>query len=163
MTLQESLLQLQKLTEENASLRKQIAVKDATILKQELEIDRLRKIIFGKKSERFISTDPNARQLDIFGEPLSDREKAALEKAAQQEQELITRTITVNKPRTPRKDISLEGLRVEETIIDPEGINDQEYVCIGSEETSRLALKPAEFYIKKTIRRKYVLKNQSDL
>ncbi|HHV03051.1 MAG TPA: IS66 family transposase [Bacteroidales bacterium] len=162
MTLRESLLQLQKLTEENASLRKQIAVKDATILKQELEIDRLRKIIFGKKSERFISTDPNVRQLDIFGEALSDREKAELEKAAQQEQELITRTITVNKPRTPRKDISLEGLRVEETIIDPEGINDQEYVCIGSEETSRLALKPAEFYIKKTIRRKYVLKNQSD-
>ncbi len=49
MTLQESLSQLQKLSEENASLRKQIAAKDATILKQDLEIDRLRKIIFGKK------------------------------------------------------------------------------------------------------------------
>lgn len=58
---------------------------------------------FGKKVERFISTDPNVRQLDIFGEALSDQEKAALEKAAQQEQELITKTITVNKPRTPRK------------------------------------------------------------
>ncbi len=162
MTLQESLLQLQKLTEENASLRKQIAVKDATISKQELEIDRLRKIIFGKKSERFISTDPNARQLDIFGEQLSSQEKEELEKATQQEQEFITRTITAKKPRTPRKDISLEGLRVEETIIDPEGINLEDYVCIGTEETSRLALRPAEFYIKKTVRRKYVLKNQAD-
>ena len=162
MTLQESLLQLQKLTEENASLRKQIAVKDATISKQELEIDRLRKIIFGKKSERFISTDPNARQLDIFGEQLSSQEKEELEKATQQEQEFITRTITAKKPRTPRKDISLEGLRVEETIIDPEGINLEDYVCIGTEETSRLALRPAEFYIKKIIRRKYVLKNQAD-
>lgn len=162
MAPQASLSEVQKLVDEIASLRDQLSAKEAVISKLEFEIDRLRKIIFGKKSERFISTDPNVRQLDIFGEPLSDREKAELEKAAQQEQELITRTITVNKPRTPRKDISLEGLRVEETIIDPEGINDQEYVCIGSEETSRLALKPAEFYIKKTIRRKYVLKNQSD-
>ena len=107
------------MVDEIASLRDQLSAKEAVISKLEFEIDRLRKIIFGKKSERFISTDPNVRQLDIFGEPLSDREKAELEKAAQQEQELITRTITVNKPRTPRKDISLEGLRVEETIIDP--------------------------------------------
>lgn len=162
MTLRDNLLQLQKLTEEIASLREQIAVKDATISKQELEIDRLRKIIFGKKSERFIPIDPNVRQLDIFGEALSQQEKAALEKAAEQEQELITRVISVKKPRTPRKDISLEGLRVEETIIDPEGINLEDYVCIGTEETSRLALRPAEFYIKKIIRRKYVLKNQAD-
>ena len=155
-------LQLQKLTEEITSLREQIAVKDATISKQGLEIDRLRKIIFGRKSERFIPTDPNVRQLDIFGASLSEQEKAALEKAAEQEQEIITRTITVKKQRTPRKDISLEGLRVEETIIDPEGINLEDYVCIGAEETSRLALRPAEFYIKKIIRRKYVLKNQAD-
>src|SRR5690554_2610950 len=107
MTLGDNLLQLQKLTEEIASLREQIAVKDATISKQELEIDRLRKIIFGKKSERFIPIDPNVRQLDIFGEALSQQEKAALEKAAEQEQELITRVISVKKPRTPRKDISL--------------------------------------------------------
>ena len=162
MAPQASLSEVQKLVDEIASLRDQLSAKEAVISKLEFEIERLRKIIFGKKSERFISTDPNVRQLDIFGEALSDQEKAALEKAAQQEQELITKTITVNKPRTPRKDISLEGLRVEETIIDPEGINDQEYICIGTEETNRLALRPAEFYIKRTIRRKYVLKNQSD-
>ena len=162
MALQASLSEVQKLVDEITSLRDQLSAKEAVISKLELEIDRLRKIIFGKKSERFIPTDPQVRQLDIFGEPLSEQEQTEWEKAAQQEQELITRTITVNRQRTPRKDISLEGLRVEETIIDPEGINEQEYVCIGSEETSRLALKPAEFYIRKTIRRKYVLKNQSD-
>ncbi|MFA5240634.1 MAG: IS66 family transposase [Phycisphaerae bacterium] len=162
MASQTSPSEVQKLVDEIASLRDQLSAKEEVISKLEFEIERLRKIIFGKKSERFISTDPNVRQLDIFGEQLSEREKAELEKAAQLEQEYITRAITVKKPRTPRKDISLEGLRVEETIIDPEGINEEEYVCIGSEETSRLALRPAEFYIKKTIRRKYVLKNQSD-
>ncbi|GAB1375054.1 hypothetical protein MASR1M46_19430 [Bacteroidales bacterium] len=56
-------------------------------------------------SERFINSDPDSRQLDIFGEQLSDNEREDLERAAAQEQELITRTVTANKPRTPRKDI----------------------------------------------------------
>lgn len=133
---------------------------NGSISKLESELAWLRKKVFGKMSERFISADPDARQLDIFGEQLSDKEREELEKAAQQDKELVTRTITVNKPRTTRKDISLENLRVEETVIDPEGINFDEYVCIGSEQTNKLAYKPAEFYVKRTIRRKFALKNQ---
>ena len=133
---------------------------ESHISKLEYELTWLRKKLFGKMSERFINTDPDSRQLDIFGEQLSDNEREELERAATQEQELITRTVTANKPRTPRKDISFEGLRVEETTIEPEGINFEEYVCIGAEETNRLAYKPAEFFVKRTIRKKYALKNQ---
>ena len=133
---------------------------ESHISKLEYELTWLRKKLFGKMSERFINSDPDSRQLDIFGEQLSDNEREELERAAIQEQELITRTITANKPRTPRKDISFEGLRVEETTIEPEGINFEEYVCIGTEETNRLAYKPAEFFVKRTIRKKYALKNQ---
>ena len=133
---------------------------ESHISKLEYELTWLRKKLFGKMSERFINSDPDSRQLDIFGEQLSDNEREELERAATQEQELITRTVTANKPRTPRKDISFEGLRVEETTIEPEGINFEEYVCIGAEETNRLAYKPAEFFVKRTIRKKYALKNQ---
>ena len=133
---------------------------ESHISKLEYELTWLRKKLFGKMSERFINSDPDSRQLDIFGEQLSDNEREELERAAAQEQELITRTVTANKPRTPRKDISFEGLRVEETTIEPEGINFEEYVCIGAEETNRLAYKPAEFFVKRTIRKKYALKNQ---
>lgn len=133
---------------------------ELNISKLEYELNWLRKKLFGKMSERFINTDPDSRQLDIFGEQLSDNEREELERAATQEQGLITRTVTANKPRTPRKDISFEGLRVEETTIEPEGINFEEYVCIGAEETNRLAYKPAEFFVKRTIRKKYALKNQ---
>lgn len=132
---------------------------EGNVLKLESEICWLRKKIFGKMSERFISPDPDTRQLDIFGEQLSDEEREELEKAAHQEKELITRTITVNKTRAPRKDISMENLRVEETIIDPEGINLDDYVCIGSEQTNKLAFK-CEFYVKRITRRKFALKNQ---
>ena len=143
------------------SLESNITKLESNISKLEYELTWLRKKLFGKMSERFINSDPDARQLDIFGEPLSDKEREELEKAAAQEEELITRTITTSKPRTPRKDISFENLRVEETTIEPEGINFDDYVCIGSEQTNRLAYKPAEFYVKRTIRKKYALKSQS--
>ena len=133
---------------------------ESTVSKLESELTWLRKKLFGKMSERFINSDPDSRQLDIFGEQLSDNEREELERAAKQEQELITRTITANKPRTPRKDVSFENLRVEETIIEPKDIDFEKYVCIGAEETNRLAYKPAEFFVKRTIRKKYALKNQ---
>lgn len=133
---------------------------ESHISKLEYELTWLRKKLFGKMSERFINSDPDARQLDIFGEQLSDKEREELESAAKQEQELITRTVIVSKPRTPRKDISFENLRVEETTIEPEGIDFEDYVCIGSEQTNRLAYKPAEFFVKRTIRKKYALRNQ---
>jgi len=143
------------------SLESDITNLESNITKLEYELTWLRKKLFGKMSERFINSDPDTRQLDIFGEQLSDNEREELERAAKQEQELITRTITVSKPRTPRKDVSFENLRVEETTIEPEGIDFEEYVCIGTEETNRLAYKPAEFYVKRTIRKKYALKSLS--
>ena len=150
-----------KLESNITTLETNITSLESNISKLEYELTWLRKKLFGKMSERFINPDPDARQLDIFGEQLGDNEREELERAAAQEQELITRTITANKPRTPRKDISLENLRVEETTIEPEGINPEEYVCIGTEETNRLAYKPAEFFVRRTIRKKYALKNQS--
>lgn len=164
--------QMEQLIAENEALRKQLTEKEGvvsnledansklngTISKLETELAWLRKKVFGKMSERFISSDPDARQLDIFGEQLTETEKHDLEKEAELEKELITRTITAKKPRTTRKDISMENLRIEETIIDPEGINLDQYVCIGSEHTDKLAFKPGEFYIQRITRRKYALK-----
>ena len=147
--------ELVQLIAENESLRNQLAEKEVvvskledtnsklngTISKLETELAWLSKKVFGKMSERFISADPNARQLDIFGEQLSQAERDELEKASQQDKELVTRTITEKKSRSTRKDISMENLRIEETIIDPEGINFDDYVCIGSEQTNKLAFK----------------------
>jgi len=151
-----------KLESNVTTLESSVTKLESNISKLEYELTWLRKKLFGKMSERFISSDPDTRQLDIFGEQLSDKEKEELEKAAAQEQKLITSTLTTKTSHTPRKDISLENLRVEETVIDPEGINPEEYVCIGSEVTNRLAYKPAEFYVKRIIRRKFALKNQSE-
>jgi transposase len=149
-----------KLESNAGKLESNVVKLESNISKLEYELSWLRKKLFGKMSERFINSDPDSRQLDIFGEQLGEKEREELEKAAKLEQELITKTITVNKTRTPRKDVSFENLRVEETVVEPEGINTEDYVCIGSEETNKLAYKPAEFYVKRTIRKKYALKKQ---
>ena len=163
-TLESNIVKLEsdvtKLESNVTTLESNATKLELNISKLEYELNWLRKKLFGKMSERFINSDPDSRQLDIFGEQLSDNEREDLERAAAQEQELITRIVTVSKPRTTRKDISFENLRVEETTIEPEGLNFEEYVCIGTEETNRLAYKPAEFFVKRTIRKKYALKNQ---
>jgi hypothetical protein len=84
---------------------------ESNISKLEYELSWLRKKLFGKMSERFINSDPDSRQLDIFGEQLGENKREELEKAAKLEQELITKTITVTKTRTPRKDVSFENLQ----------------------------------------------------
>jgi len=105
--------EVEKMAEEIKSLRNQLSAKEDAISKLTQVIENLRKLIFGKKSERFISSDADTRQLDIFGEHLIDNEIKQLEKATKQAEELITNTINAKKARTPRKDISLENLRVE--------------------------------------------------
>ena len=84
-----------KMAAEIESLRSQLAAKEEVvsnlesdvtkleshISKLEYELTWLRKKLFGKMSERFINSDPDSRQLDIFGEQLSDNEREELERA----------------------------------------------------------------------------------
>ena len=96
---------IQKLLTEVESLRSKLSEKDATInkldetiSKLEGQLEWLRKKVFGKMSERFIAANPDERQLDLFGDQLSDEEKRELDKAASQEDDIITKTINVKKP-----------------------------------------------------------------
>jgi transposase len=100
-----------KLESNAGKLESNVVKLESNISKLEYELSWLRKKLFGKMSERFINSDPDSRQLDIFGEQLGENEREELEKAAKLEQELITKTITVTKTRTPRKDVSFENLQ----------------------------------------------------
>ena len=104
MTIGYTQQEIERMAAEIESLRSQLAAKEevvsnlesnitnleSTVSKLESELTWLRKKLFGKMSERFINSDPDSRQLDIFGEQLSDNEREELERAAKQEQELIT-------------------------------------------------------------------------
>ena len=122
----------------------------------------LRKKMFGKMSEKNLPVDP--MQLNLFEtESLTDEEQKELDKAVEEQEQTITRTITVSKPS--RKPIDTTNLPVEEINIYPDGTTSEdgslkdEYVEIGTEETLRMEAVPAKVYVVKTIRHKVMLRS----
>lgn len=124
------------------------------------QITWLKKQVFGKKSERFISTDeqPSLPGLeDIFYEE-------------PKEEKIIIPPHEKRKAKSsPLNSISFpEDLPIEEFIIDlleeekVDPITGQNLVCIGSDISKKLGKKPASYFIKQIIRKKYASPGNPD-
>jgi transposase len=124
-------------------------------------IDQLswyRRKFWNPSSEKYIPEDPNQCKIDFDGLDVLPEEEESIKKA---EKEIIT--YEREKPNTKKKPVRLplpDHLRREEEIIEPEGI-DQNWVQIGEEITEVLEHKPGELFVRRIIRRKYALKNDS--
>ena len=131
--------------------------KDILELKQrnaflEQELAQLKRMIFGSKSERFISQDED--QLSLF-----DKE----EKIVPAQQETITyqrKKEDKKKKGHPRPKISASLPRKEE-VIGPERVT-KDMRKIGEEVTELLEYEPGKIYVRKITRPKYVTKNEDD-
>ena len=74
--------EIKELLEERDSLLKKLSGKEQLLGKKEqriLELENenilLRKKLYGATSERFISSKPDDRQLDLFGDELTEEER----------------------------------------------------------------------------------------
>lgn len=126
----------QELTEELASVKFQLA--------------ELKRLIFGTKSERHIT--PNPDQKTLFD--LDPVEAPAPEK------QIIER----NKPKAKNKPVRMpipDHLPRVETVIEPEGIDLTNAQKIGEEVTEFLNYKPSRIYVERIVRPKYKLNNES--
>lgn len=121
------------------------------------ELRQLRRMLFGRKSERFIPTDPSQLKLDFEGvaQLQQEREYDALQATAP----------TVRKEPVPRaakpaeecqRRIFSEHLERRDEIVEPDGIPAGSK-RIGEEITELLEYKPGELYIRRLIRPKYAL------
>lgn len=132
----------------------EIAQKDAIILDLKHQLDQLKKYIFGRKSERFVSSDIEGPNLfSGLEEPLNAIEGSQ----AQAVEETITYTrkkATNQKGRQLLKDIP-SGMLVQETILEP---NDkpENVVELGKEVSLKLGYIPGKFFIKQLTRKKYI-------
>lgn len=122
------------------------AVSEVDLLKHQLA--DLQRMIFGQKRERFVSPDPNQGILfDFPAEEVTEAEKLEI-------------TYTRNKPKKEKK----QPLRAElpahlprkEEIIEPDGVPENARK-IGESITEILEYKPANIYVRKIIRPKYVV------
>lgn len=149
------------LLKEVKSLREQLSSKDEKIASLEYQLEWLRKKVFGRMSEKHLPLDPSALdEPSLFGDEMSVQEREALNAAAEKELADVSRTVKVAEhERKVRKPIDTSKLEVRETHIYPESINLEEYTELDPEIHDELALIPAQMYIARTIRHKYVLKS----
>lgn len=141
---EESLLTISKKEEELSAEREQIA-------QLNFQLDKLRKYLFGSKSEKLPLQDTDVSQMSLFD----------LGTSQQQQEELSDEVVNVAEKKTPKKRAKgtgrmalPENLRRETIIIEPtEEVSD--CVKIGEEVTEVLDLIPAEFYVKRYVRPKY--------
>ena len=150
-----------------------LSLKDAEISQKNAEIKKLsdtllwlRRKVFGKMSEKNLPLDPD--QLLLFEqEHLTDEERARLDKEVEAAEQQMTKTITV-KVKPSRRDLDTTGLPTEVIDIYPDGTTDEngklkdEYVEIGTDESSRMEHIAAKTYIKKTVIHKVMLKSDSN-
>ena len=138
-----------------------ISEKNADLLKLSAELEaekfkyaQLQRMIFGSKRERFISsTFPEQFKLDLEPKALE------IEQTVEAERETIRIAYERKKVKKahPGRLALPSHLPVVETIIEP--IEDTTgMVCIGQEVTDELDYTPAALYINRTIRPKYITK-----
>jgi transposase len=124
-------------------------------------IDQLawyRRKFWKSSSEKFIPQDPNQRKIDFEGLDILPEEEQSITEAAN---EIVS--YQRNQPeRLKKQPVRLPlpaSLRREEEIHEPEGI-DENWIRIGEEVTEILEHKPGEFYVRRIVRPKYVLRKE---
>jgi transposase len=148
---------LKVIAAERQKTQELIAERDNRITELSFELDKFRRYLFGKKSEKLPirHTDPNQMNLFELGTTLEQREELSGEVAVE--------------PKAPKKPAQKrakgtgrmplpENLRRETIVIEPRE-DVAGCVKIGEEVTEVLDLIPAEFYVKRYVRPKYARPN----
>jgi transposase len=147
MTHEELLQEIKSLAEKTRSLEKkkdQLEKKNSYL---QFLIDQFNRMLYGSKRERFVSPPPNQMQLPFEVKPQEEPEK-------KQEEITYTRTKKTRKNHPGRMPLP-DHLRVELHLLSPkEDITGMKF--IGEELTDQLEYKPAELYIKRYVRPKYI-------
>ena len=156
--LQEEVLLLKKRLKQQDEIILQknadIAKKQISIAEKDFIIERLKRLVFGQKRERYESIDSNQLNLfyDISGQSLAELQETSEEK--KKKIRIKERTAHPGRSKLP------EDLEVVETILEPEG-DLSEMTYIGDEITEELGYIPEKFFINRIIRKKYVSKQKS--
>lgn len=128
-------------------LLEKIEKQESRISYLQFRIDELNRMINGAKRERFVSPPPNQMQLPFDVKPHEEPEK-------QKEEITYTRTKKTRKNHPGRMPLP-DHLKVVEIPLEPkEDVTGMK--CIGKEVTDQLEYKPAELFINRYVRHKYI-------
>jgi transposase len=160
---------------EEVSLQELIAQKDSRIrdleadkqqMSQEIKllkekIDLLIRRLFGSKSEKL-----DAAQLELLlKEDELGKADASAEKAEASPSVKILKSVPKRSDKNQRRERWPKDLAVEQEVIEPAEVRDnpEAFRCIGEEVTEMLDYRPAKFFRRQIIRRKFVRREQNEL
>jgi transposase len=146
---------------ENQQLKAQneLLKRENALLKE--KIDLLIRRIFGVKSEKLDSA-----QLELLLKDLdSGKAAASAEKAEAAPIVEVLKSVVKGSDHHQRRERWPKELALEQEVIEPEEVkaNPQAYRCIGEEVTEMLDYRPAQFFRRQIIRRKFVRKQETEL
>jgi transposase len=150
--------QIKKNEEKIKRKEEQVQFQEERIKKLTDQLAWYRRKFWKSSSEKYIPEDPNQCKIDFDGLDVLPEEEEAIKEA---EKEIIS--YERQKPEKKKQPVRLplpDDLRREEEIIEPEGI-DENWVHIGEEVTEVLEHTPGELFVRRIVRRKYALKNET--
>jgi transposase len=132
-----------------------IVEKDDQIRALSFELDKYKKYLFGKKSEKLANGDFDPDQIDLFELGIIPQQQ---EELSQEAVAIVKKNPAKKREKAAGRMVLPENLRREIIIIEP--IEDVTgCVIIGEEVTEVLDMIPAEFFVKRYIRYKYARSN----
>src|SRR5690554_961363 len=159
---------IQQLEQENALLKMQILLKDEQLQRKNERILYLERQLFGRRSEKRLPNYCDA-QLSLFD---AEQGKKVLE---METPELISLVEDIKqkaeKRRKTKKELSVTQKRSykipadierRETIIYPENVDNSDLIKIGEDVTERLMIDQAKFWVERTVRPVYKVKQEKD-
>ncbi|MCU0431377.1 MAG: IS66 family transposase [Cytophagaceae bacterium] len=127
------------------------------VMQLQHRLSMLEKMVFGPKHERFIPASDNQLTLEMAVESSAEQVVKITEVPAHKRVE-VKKKEKFHPGRNPLP----SSLRREEIILEPsEDVSD--CVCIGEEISEVLEVKAAEFFVKRTVRKKYARKNEEGI
>ena len=117
--------------------------------------------LFGSKSEKL-----DAAQLELLLKEVDlGKADASAEKAEAPSIVEILKPVANRPDKSRRRERWPQELAVEQEVIEPEEVRDnpEAFRCIGEEVTEMLDYRPAQFFRRQIIRRKFVRKEQTEL
>ena len=121
---------------------------DQRIQKLESELNELKRLIFGKKSERFTPEPlPGQLSLDLDGEQVQPPQE-------EKQEELEQISYSRPKKKHPGRHALPKDLPRTRIVIEPD-TDTSGMVCIGEEVTEVLAKQPSTFFVIEIVRKKY--------
>ncbi len=135
---------------EISDLRRIIKRKDSVIADKDFEIAQLKHMLFGKRQERF-------KRPDLANHPQLPFEIPPEEQVQLREETIEKISYERKKPsaKHPGRIPLPDHLPVEEVHVYPDG-DVEEMTHIGTETTDELMVNPLKYYIRRTIRHKYL-------